>query len=74
MPRTSASRSDDVNDVLEMLSSLKALSVALAILDGDADKFGQQLPSQHYSIVYGDIREELRAVCEMMNILIIEPK
>jgi L-fucose isomerase-like protein len=44
------------------------------ILDGDADRFGQQLPSQHYSIVYGDIREELREVCALMNIRPVEPK
>ena len=42
-------------------------------LDGDADLFGQQLPSQHYSIVYGDIREELRAVCDILNIAVVEP-
>ena len=44
------------------------------VLDGDADLFAQQLPSQHYSIVYGDIREECRAVCDMMNIAVVEPK
>ena len=44
------------------------------VLDGDADRFGQQMPSQHYSIVYGDIREELLAVCDLMNITPIEPK
>ena len=41
-------------------------------LDGDADLFGQQFPSQHYSIVYGDIREELREVCDLMNINVAE--
>ena len=43
-------------------------------LDGDCKLFAQQLPSQHYSIVYGDIREELLEVCEMMNIKPVEPK
>ncbi len=43
-------------------------------LDGDAELFAQQLPSQHYSIVYGDIREELREVCNLMNIDIVEPR
>ena len=38
------------------------------ILDGDARHFGQNLMSQHYAIVYGDISKELLEVCKLLNI------
>jgi L-fucose isomerase-like protein len=37
-------------------------------LDGDAHDFMQRLGSQHYAIVYGDVREPLRELCGMLGI------
>jgi L-fucose isomerase-like protein len=37
-------------------------------LDGQADSFMQNLMSQHYAIVYGDMREPLLELCHMLGI------
>lgn len=37
-------------------------------LDGDTAAFMQQIPSQHYAIAYGDVRAELRALCQLLDI------
>jgi len=37
-------------------------------IDGDTYHFGQHLMSQHYAIVYGDIKKELIDVCNLLNI------
>jgi L-fucose isomerase-like protein len=37
-------------------------------IDGDAYHFGQHLMSQHYAIVYGDIKKELIDLCNLLNI------
>lgn len=44
------------------------------VLDGDCELFAQQLPSQHYAIVYGDIREQIAETCRMLDIRIVEPR
>ncbi|HID17663.1 TPA: hypothetical protein EYP26_05155 [Candidatus Bathyarchaeota archaeon] len=41
------------------------------ILDGNAQHFGRHLMSQHYAIVYGDIKKELIEMCNLMNIKVI---
>ncbi|MEM2351328.1 MAG: hypothetical protein QXT26_02865 [Thermoproteota archaeon] len=40
-------------------------------MDGSAYHFGQHLMSQHYAIVYGDIKKELIEMCNLMNIRVI---
>lgn len=37
-------------------------------LDGDADDFMQNLMSQHYAIVYGDVRAALLELCGMLGV------
>jgi L-fucose isomerase-like protein len=37
-------------------------------LDGDPYHFGQHLMSQHYAIVYGDIKKELLELCNLLDI------
>jgi len=37
-------------------------------LDGDLDKFGQQMMSQHYAIMYGNYRKELSELCSLLGI------
>jgi L-fucose isomerase-like protein len=37
-------------------------------LDGNVDSFIQNLMSQHYAIVYGDVREPLLELCSMLGI------
>ena len=41
------------------------------MLDGNGDDVAQNLASQHYAIAYGDFREELLELCELLS---IEPK
>ena len=41
-------------------------------LDGDTDAFTQNLFSQHYAMAYGDMRAELRQLCRMSNISVVE--
>ncbi len=40
-------------------------------LDGDVDDFMQHVPSQHYAIAYGDVREEIKVLCRLLDIEII---
>jgi L-fucose isomerase-like protein len=40
-------------------------------MDGDPAAFMQQLCSQHYAIVYGDVRAELETMCRFLNIELI---
>ncbi|GAI01497.1 unnamed protein product, partial [marine sediment metagenome] len=37
-------------------------------LDGDPHKFLQNCRSNHHHMVHGDIKEELLAVCDVLNI------
>lgn len=37
-------------------------------MDGDIDEFMQHLCSQHYAIVYGDVRQELTEFCRLASI------
>jgi len=37
-------------------------------LDGDAYHFGQHIMSQHYAVVYGDIKDELIELCRLLEI------
>jgi len=37
-------------------------------LDGDIDTFMQNICSQHYAIVYGDVRAELKELCRLLAI------
>jgi len=37
-------------------------------MDGNADDFMQNLMSQHYAIVYGDVREPLLELCGMLGV------
>jgi L-fucose isomerase-like protein len=37
-------------------------------LDGSVDSFMQNLMSQHYAIVYGDVREPLLELCDMLGV------
>lgn len=37
-------------------------------LDGDPYHFGQHFMSQHYAIVYGDIKDELLEICKLLDI------
>jgi L-fucose isomerase-like protein len=37
-------------------------------LDGDPYHFGQHLMSQHYAIVYGDIKKDLLELCNLLDI------
>jgi L-fucose isomerase len=37
-------------------------------MDGDTAAFMQQLSSQHYALVYGDVRAELETVCQLLQI------
>jgi L-fucose isomerase-like protein len=37
-------------------------------LDGSTEHFGQHMMSQHYAIMYGDIRRELVTFCDLMGI------
>jgi L-fucose isomerase-like protein len=41
-------------------------------LDGDADRFMQNLASQHYAIAYGDVRPELVELCRLLDISIVQ--
>ncbi len=41
-------------------------------LDGNTDAFVQNLFSQHYAIAYGDVRAELRELCRLLDIAIVE--
>ncbi len=41
-------------------------------LDGDTDEFMQRLCSQHYAVAYGDVRAELRALCSLLDIVLVE--
>ncbi len=40
----------------------------LVELDGDPDAFAQRVFSQHYAIAYGDCRQELIGLCELLDI------
>jgi L-fucose isomerase-like protein len=40
-------------------------------LDGDVDAFIQSLFSQHYAIVYGNMKKELEEVCDLLSIRVI---
>lgn len=42
-------------------------------LEGDTENFGRQLMSQHYAIVYGDLRSELGEFCKMADIEEVRP-
>jgi L-fucose isomerase-like protein len=44
-------------------------------LDGDADSLMQNLMSQHYAIVYGDVRGPMLELCRMLGIrpVMVEP-
>jgi L-fucose isomerase-like protein len=37
-------------------------------LDGDTGEFMQNLCSQHYAIVYGDVRDQLRELCRILDV------
>jgi L-fucose isomerase-like protein len=37
-------------------------------LDGDPYHFGQHMMSQHYAILYGNVKDDLILLCEMLNI------
>jgi L-fucose isomerase-like protein len=45
-------------------------------LDGDAESFMQNLMSQHYAIVYGDVRGPVLELCRMLGIrpVMVEPR
>ncbi len=47
---------------------MPAISV---IIDGSIEKFVETLPSQHYSLCYGDISNEIEDLCRILNIEII---
>lgn len=38
-------------------------------LDGEIDTFMQNISSQHYAIVYGDVRKELKELCHLLDIV-----
>ncbi|HID11816.1 MAG TPA: hypothetical protein EYP17_11040 [Candidatus Latescibacteria bacterium] len=38
------------------------------VLDGDADDFIGNLFSQHYAVVYGDVRRELEELCDLLGV------
>ena len=38
------------------------------ILDGSGDDFGQRLMSQHYAIIYGDARKELKEFLKLASV------
>ena len=42
--------------------------------DGCTDYFGQHMMSQHYSIIYGDIKRELMELCRLLNIRVFSSK
>jgi hypothetical protein len=37
-------------------------------IDGSTHHFAEHLMSQHYAIVYGDIKDELLELCHLLNI------
>jgi L-fucose isomerase-like protein len=41
-------------------------------LDSDIDTFMQNMCSQHYAIVYGDVRQELRELCRLLAMTTVE--
>jgi len=41
-------------------------------LEGDTDAFAQNLFSQHYAIAYGDVRAELRELCRLWGVAVVE--
>jgi L-fucose isomerase-like protein len=41
-------------------------------LDENIDEFMQRICSQHYAIVYGDVRSELRQLCHMLGVKVRE--
>ena len=43
-------------------------------LDGSADHFMQNLMSQHYGIVYGNVRNELLELCRWLSIRVVESR
>jgi L-fucose isomerase len=43
-------------------------------MDCDIPAFMQQVPSQHYAIAYGDVRAELRTLCQLLDIEAIVPQ
>lgn len=44
------------------------------VLDGPVDSFMQNLMSQHYGVVYGDVRKELLEICRLLKIRPVEVK
>ena len=42
------------------------------VLEGDTEHFGQNMCSQHYAIVYGDISNELIELCKLLGIRAIK--
>jgi hypothetical protein len=43
-------------------------------MDGPVDHFMQNLMSQHYGIVYGNVRDELVELCRLLNIRVVETR
>ena len=41
-------------------------------LDGNTDEFMQNLVSQHYGFCYGDVRAELRSLCRLLDISLVD--
>ena len=41
-------------------------------LEGSGEDFGQKIMSQHYAIVYGDIKQQLIELCKLLNIKPVE--
>jgi len=38
------------------------------VLDGNTKAFAKELVSNHYALVYGDVREELRVMCDFLDV------
>jgi L-fucose isomerase-like protein len=38
------------------------------VIDGSTDDFAKYLMSQHYAVIYGDIKEELLELCDLLNV------
>ena len=49
-----------------------AYAGTLVRLDGDPDAFVRSVFSQHYAIAYGDVRAELRALCALLGVTVVE--
>lgn len=42
-------------------------------LDGNVGEFMQCICSQHYAIVYGDVRRELQELCHLLGVKVVNP-